>query len=204
MFTFTKSFFIAGFVLFLVANQAYAQTKNVGLPTGVQQTHNVIEEIIHPIIIKKYSPEYEITKEGLRAGSSEFIVIKYLNSMIAGNYDLAISTWDSISQKKIAEEEQKQGLNLEKRLSTWRKLFNGNKVILMNRIEYDPYVLVEYRIMSQDGKIVAEEAVATKMIGAEHFLTLELAESAVIQGWKQPSKRIQRLSKQLYNSLRKY
>lgn len=194
---------LACILMLIFACSSNAQITNKNSIWGEAQTLVVIEEVTHPFKLQKLQQSYEIlpTSNAFGMETAEFVLVNYLNAMRMANYDQALQGWDTISQKQIKLQEQKTAVTIDQRLETWRKLFANNKIMLTARIQYSNYILIEYQIQSPSGKFMTEETVVLKFIDGKYLLTLEMADSAVAQGWKKPGSRIQRLVKHAYQTV---
>jgi hypothetical protein len=186
----------------LLCSNAFGQgaTANASSLSPIK-SFTVIEEIVHPVRHQSFNPPVVVPTDSDGRATAEAAVIAYINAMRRNDYAGAYAIWDQESQRAIADDESKRGISREKRTDDWKRLFGGHQVVLANRLEYASYVLIEYRVQTADGKIVAEETVVTKKTPTGFVLTIELASSAVLQGWKSPASRVQRLAPHAYQRL---
>jgi hypothetical protein len=188
--------------IFILSTQIRnAQAQNFAFELSTPQSGVVVEEVVHPFVLQKYQPPFQIPVVDIQGNAVEVVVAKYINAMRDGNYEQAMGVWDEESQRQIVQDQIKRQTSKDQRVAVWKKLFNSNKVVLTNRIKYASYILIEYQILATDGKLVAEETIVAKKRDVNYVLTLELADSAVVQGWKKPGSRVQRLPRHAYQSL---
>ena len=189
-------------IIFLAmsAVKANSQINRVGPVLTAPQSSSVVEETVHPFKIQRYQTGFEIlaVEKYSVSQTPEIAVSNHINAMRNNDFEAALEVWDAVSKQKILELDSVRKIEKQQRLETWKTLFSGNRVILTSRIEYSKYIFIEYRVETLDAKFVAEETVALKAESGRYLLTLEMADSAVIQGWKKPGSRIQRLAKHAY------
>jgi hypothetical protein len=199
-----SSFQIIFFVLVASFSQlAQAQNNKINFVNARQI--NVVEEIIHPAKVRDYSPKLVVGQLKIEAtdsiSSPESTVINWIGAMQNKSYPKAISFWDNESQQKIATQnaiDKKSNSDWELK---WQTVYASNKVVsLVSRVDYGSFVLIEYVIFEGD-RLDARETVALQSVDEKWLLTLALSDSAILQGWQTPDKRVRRLPKFAYKKL---
>lgn len=166
-----------------------------GFPTGAPSQINVIEELVHPVKIYQYQPPVDVGRAQLPAAPTpEAAVIRYLRAMAVGDEEAAFAGWDSESVRMIEENEKRMGRNKAERLTQWAALFKGRAMQLQRKAEYRDLTFVEFTL-TENGKVALTDSVAVMKTPNGYQLTMKPVESAVMQGWRNETKRVQRLVK---------
>jgi hypothetical protein len=166
-----------------------------GFPTSAPSQINVIEELVHPVKIYLYQPPVDVGRAQLPAAPTpEAAVIRYLRAMASGDEEAAFAGWDPESVRMIEENEKRMGRNKAERLTQWAALFKGRAMQLQRKAEYRDLTFVEFTL-TENGKVALTDSVAVTKTPNGYQLTMKPVESAVMQGWRNETKRVQRLVK---------
>lgn len=86
------------------------------------------------------------------------------------------------------------GRNKAQRLTQWATLFKDRTMQLQRKAEYRDLNFVEFTLTA-NGKVALTDSVAVAKTNNGYQLTMKPVESAVMQGWRNETKRVQRLVK---------
>jgi hypothetical protein len=132
-------------------------------------------------------------KSSLDGLSAEEVVVAWLNAMRRGGYEQALALWDAESKAKILERSKRENKSPADWVAIWNRIYPPtSRISLLHQVGYGPYSLYEYQV-TVNGSLSAQETVALRQEGKRWYLTLALADNAVVQGWKTPGQRIRRL-----------
>lgn len=104
-------------------------------------------------------------------------------------------TWDlpsiQFNQKKLAELKT----NESDYIKLWVKYKFSNNFVILNQINYGNYVLIEYKLLSEDSNIKPlQDTVALIQVENEWKLTQSLYKNPLFNNWKTIKPRIQRIA----------
>lgn len=157
-------------------------------------TGQVVEEVVYPIRIFKYEPPLDLATALIPAKSAEGVVAAWIAAMRRGDFDGALRLWDASSQAAILDKSSKDGKTKEAWAKRWVELFGERKVRAVNQVRFESALLIEYEIVDRNNNIVNSESVVLTNQDGNWSLTLKYANHAVLQGWKLPNRRVQRLA----------
>ena len=166
-----------------------------GFPTSAPSQITVIEELVHLVKVYQYQPPVDVGRAQLPAAPTpEAAVIRYLKAMAAGDEEAAFAGWDAESVRMIEENEKRMGRNKAQRLAQWATLFKDRAMQLQRKAEYRDLTFVEFTLTA-NGKVALTDSVAVAKTPNGYQLNMKPIESAVMQGWRNETKRVQRLVK---------
>ena len=171
---------------------------------GAPEHKQLIEEVIYTIkvrrpVVDRFFPLIADTREAVgnqECGTSnpEQVVRDWLVRMSVPSYTLALKCWDNDAQTILQQMDKKEGKSPSAWQAEWSKLFSGNRAVLTARIDFGPYVLIEYRIAKgTSSDIVSYETVTLRKSGERWLLTLAAVGTTVASGWNGKNLRTQRV-----------
>lgn len=111
-------------------------------------------------------------------------MISWVAAMAGLDYENATKLWDKESISLMSGLNRAQNKDAGYWIESWRQSFSGRKLSLKNKITYGQYVLIEYELLGQQGLPEFSEAVAVRQQDGFWYLTLDLADSPVVNGWE--------------------
>lgn len=169
-------------------------TNNIKL--SAPQLIQIIEERIHAIKKQEFTPPLLVERlENTKANttSPENLVISWVAAMAGLDYENATKLWDKESISLMSGLNRAQNKDAGYWIESWRQSFSGRKLSLKNKITYGQYVLIEYELLGQQGLPEFSETVAVRQQDGFWYLTLDLADSPVVNGWKKANERVRKI-----------
>jgi hypothetical protein len=179
-------------IYFIVCiSTSFAQEKN---SDAIKIYKTLIVETVYPYSVTKILPAEKITlnfdkpinlfQEPQDAIRAHFSAIKALD------FERFLNTWDKTSKKLILDKNliNKKDSNYWKDL--WRDTNIGSNLSLLHRIEYGSYVIYQYQIEIQGGKLFSD-SVALIRENDGWLLTQALANDPILMNWNNSLGRIQ-------------
>lgn len=188
---------LAGFV-----GTTYGQTLQGGRPQATSPTHKqIIEEVVHSFTVQTYRPEIPLPeRESLVGGASrpEDLLSSWAHAMRSKGYEAVLKHWDASSRQRMHSLDSASGKTPADWERDWKRLFDGNKVVITHQVKYEPYVLFAIQIRNSANQPVLSDTLVLQNREGKWLLTYDLADSVVLTKWNSSQVRVQRLAVPLY------
>ena len=170
------------------------------LPLGVNAESSVraiIVEQTYPIVIHKIisSAKFDLNKvvdSKINQSRPNNTLFQQYQAMKNGEYKRFLETWTKDSQMEMNQRNAKGNRPEAFWIDIWKKnLTNAAFLEIKNVITYSKYVLLEYSILSSDGKVLAGDTIAFIKEGDAWLATQALAQDPILSNWNNHQGRIQ-------------
>jgi hypothetical protein len=170
------------------------------LPLGVNAESSIkaiVVEQTYPIVVHKInSPvKFDLIKSAdskINQTRPHNTLSQQYIAMKNGEYKRFLETWTKDSQIEMSQRNIKGNRTEAFWIDLWEKnLINATSLEIRNVITYSKYVLLDYSILSSDGKILASDTIAFAKEGDVWLATQALAQDPILANWNNPSGRIQ-------------
>jgi len=158
------------------------------------QFKQLIVETIYVYEVREYQPPLQFTLDQapaqLRPGSPEAVLVQRVRTMMLGDYEGFLRTWNTEAQKLMRERDRAAGRNASTWAETWKSL-KGGTAVLVSRVDYGKYALLRYRVELPGGGTPLESSVAFAPAGDGWLGTHELIRDPVFNNWESGKSRVQ-------------
>ncbi|WP_374339646.1 hypothetical protein [Methyloversatilis sp.] len=171
------------------------------IPASAQQLspevfRTLVVETVLPFSVRQYSPAFVLPQGGpadaLDFSSPEKAIASFFRTLEAGDYALNERCWTRASVAFNTQKNSESGKGPDYWTDYWRRAYRGRKVELLHRIDYENYVLIEYRVsMPEGGRVLETDTLALEQEDGKWLLTQSLADNPIHLAWKAPGSRIQ-------------
>lgn len=156
----------------------------------------LVVETVLPFSVRQYQPAFELSLEksagALDFSTPEKAMASFFHTLDAGDYALNERCWTSASVLLNTQKNSESGKGPEYWANYWRQAYRGRKVELLHRIDYDRYVLIEYRVsLREGGRVLETDTLVLEQEGGKWLFTQSLADNPIHMAWKAPGSRIQ-------------
>ena len=178
--------------LMLSAGTAQAQFPAPMFKTGSAKTEQVIEERVFYYKVLPFEPSVEVEAgTTIGYGRPEEAALTILAAMQRGDFEVYRQSWDTVSQKLMADRDQQLGRNASYWTNWWKEALGGQMVKLTHRIETGDFVLIAYEVRAPEGK--DDDALTSTLVfkqqGDRWLATQELSGDLVSGFWQSPGHR---------------
>jgi len=113
--------------------------------------YNYTESLFDPPLVVEQLPEgVESFETPVKA------MITRVSTMMAGDFDAFMETWEPESRVETAERDADLGRTPLNYVQTWASIFDVARTTLIRRIETGRYVILTYKYVSEDGEALSE------------------------------------------------
>ncbi len=190
-------YFLLGLILLAASARVFAQgAATSSSKTSAPQLIQLIEERIHAVKKQDFTPPILIERLDIKkvdVSSPENLVISWVIAMASLDYEAATKFWDKESVLLMSGLNRAQNKDSTYWIETWKQSFTNRKLVLKNRITYGQYELINYELLSALGVMEFSETVVARNQEGTWYLTLDLADSPVVNGWKKPNERVRKI-----------
>jgi hypothetical protein len=100
----------------------------------------------------------------------------FYSAIQAGDYEWMLASWDTASQKYIADTDKSEGHDKAYWIGLWKERYADRKIQMLQRIESGLYVLIFYRITDPStDKVVEEDTLVLNLENKKWLATQALA-----------------------------
>ena len=137
-----------------------------------------------------YKPEVAIQpvpKSADTYKTPEETFITQFSAMMSGDYDRWIAGWTEESKTLMAKYDEERKRTSADRIAMWKGALTDRQVVLVERIETGPYVLLEYSLRNaptagqNKGQEILHTMIPLKRVGNQWLQTQDLAEDLMFQ-----------------------
>ncbi len=163
--------------------------------TSPPNRKTMVVETVHPYTVYEYQPPVVLplfsAGEQQDLSHPEKLLKAHFNYLRTGDYERNLLLWTAAS-RQVMEAADKRG-NRDKAFWTglWSRAYANRKVELTHWVTYGRYVLMQYRVSSDDGVAPSEATVAVVKEGNDWRLTQDLRADPVAVNWRTSPGRIQ-------------
>jgi hypothetical protein len=117
----------------------------------------------------------------------EELFLTQFSAMLSGDYDRWISGWTDDSKKVMAERDEQMKRSPADWVARWKLALANRQVILLERVESGPYVLLVYSLRDTpkpgeaQGKEIIRTIFPTKKVGEKWLQTQELSDDEMFK-----------------------
>jgi hypothetical protein len=154
---------------------------------GVQKSL-VVEMVISYVVEKIDVPVRTASPAAFQ--TPEQAVEAHFSAMWAGDWNAFLLTWDSAARAVFTEDVNAKRRDVPAVQEQWRRSLGGAQVRLINRIKFNDFVLLEYRLERPGLATPLTDTVALKKTGDGWKLTQDLAAHPILASWNAPSSRV--------------
>lgn len=189
-------------LLLICSHTALAQNASQQSKALLSQNKQIIEEIVHSFVVRKFDPELSASGNGVPdIKSPEQAALNWMIAMKQSSYQNVLSYWDANARKQFKELDLKNNKSPQDWEQEWRRLFTGNLVTITHRINYGDYVLLAIVLKNPANQVLNKETLVFQNREGGWLLTNELATNVVLTNWDGNQNRIQRLAAPLFKRL---
>jgi hypothetical protein len=137
----------------------------------------------------KYQPSVPIQPDKIEAryDAPEYAAITLVKAMLRGDYELWANSWDEKSKTMREERDRKAGRDQKFWIDIWKKNTAGVSATLIEKAEYEEYVLVSYQLKNSAGKVTYYAPIVLKKTSTSEWkATNKLMGNPVAHNWPKP------------------
>lgn len=188
--------FSVAMALMVLSGAALAQGSTANpqshYPIETARLTNLIVETVYPLKVAKYQTQEPLAPRtrSMSQATPEDVIVEMVSSMKAKDFNWNSALWDAESLKSMQARDAERG----KKPSDWAKGWEREaqrSFVMLNRIEYGKYVLIEYEARNPDGKTAYKITMALQKVNGKWFLTQALSADPVLMHWNAPTGRVQ-------------
>lgn len=177
--------------LLTVATAVAAQEPALSTP----DIRNLIVERIYPYTVQKYTPPFALPEAAPSRGAAstpEEALACYFSSMKEGDFGWNNSCWTAESVSLMRQLDARNRRTPAQWVAEWRSFYPARDIVLLHRIEFARFVLIEYQTRRRDGAgSVTSDTLALTKAGDGWKLTQELADDPIMTHWRSDKPRVQ-------------
>lgn len=187
----------------LAAGQEPPATPTPIFPTSEPQGGQVVEERLYYFTTRDYDPPVRVAPVARAAAAydnPEQAAIAQISAMFAGDLDWHRSTWTDESRVMMDERDQRLGRGAEFWQQRWAAALDGKTPYLTQRVDTGEFVFIVAKVVpegSAPGADPEQEEIellqVLRSVDGRWLGTQELASDPVLQYWRNPGYRTQRL-----------
>ena len=176
--------------LFFSISDAFAQ---IAEPSSKKIYKSLIVETVYQYTLTKLVPSEKLsldtTDVAITFPEHQDVIRAHFAAIRNLNYSQFLNTWDKPSRDLMFQKDQMAGYDSKYWIERWRSVAMGPDIVLLNRIEYQQYVIYHYQAHLR-GKPF-EDSIALVREGKNWNLTQALSTSPILNNWNAPNGRIQ-------------
>lgn len=146
--------------------------------------------------IKEYASAYKLPDVLTQAASDfstpESALATFFGSLRSANYIWNDSCWTRESKDFNRRKNNEAGLTALDWERRWKSQYGDKRIVLINRIEYEKYIIIEFKAMHSSTPTISEQdTLILEKEDGKWLLTQALNSNPITFAWKAPNGRIQ-------------
>jgi hypothetical protein len=123
------------------------------------------------------------------ADTPEGVLYRQMDAMKKGDIDGFMATWDTESKTEISQFNKEKNITDEKLKSVWRTMLEGQEAVLLRRVDYLNFVIIEYGLKKQGAEVTQSYAQVFRRAQSKWFATRDAKDDPVIVNWRTTDKK---------------
>lgn len=123
------------------------------------------------------------------AESAEGVLYRQMDAMKKGDVDGFMATWDAESKTDISQFNKDKNITDERLKSVWRAMLEGQEAVLLRRVDYLNFVIIEYGLRKQGADVSQSFAQVFRRQQSTWFATRAAKDDPVVVNWRTTDKK---------------